>query len=167
MKRRSEHPDLTSDVMRRLGYDRVTGPQPWWKKDRTIIPAILAGVGCFALAMVTLAVMEYQGGANDGVVSTGTEELGEGIGKAAALADLQEIFLRIQVPDESPDGEAMVEFSEEAEVSEGFRPSGESLEMMPDLKDRMIDQSIYVPAATFMEVDGYERVVALAPGRST
>ena len=167
MTRRNEHPDLTSDVMRRLGYNRVTGPQPWWKKDRTIIPAILAGVGCFVLAMVTLAIIEYRGESEEGVVSAGTEELGEGIGKAAALANLQEIFFRIQVPDERLDGESIMEFSEEVEVSEGFRPSSESLEMTPDLKDRVIDQSIYVPAATFMEVDGYERVVALAPGRST
>ena len=167
MNRRHEHPDLTSGVMHRLGYERVTGPQPWWKKDRTIIPAILAGVGCFVLAMVTLAVMEYRGGPDEGGVSAGTGELGEGIGKAAALANLQEIFFRIQVPDERLDAEVVVEFQEEPAISEGLRPSGESPGIMPDLKDRTIDQSIYVPAATFMEVDGYERVVALAPGRST
>ena len=167
MSRRQEHPDLTNDVMRRLGYDRVTGPQPWWKKDRTIIPAILASVGCFVLVMVTLAVIEYRGGSDEGVVSAGTEELSEGIGKAAALANLQEIFFRIQIPDERLDAETMVEFTEESAIPEAIGPSSDSPENVPDLKDRTIDQSIYVPAATFMEVDGYERVVALAPGRST
>lgn len=167
MNHRKEHPDLTGDVMRRLGYDRVTRPQPWWKKDRTIIPAILASVACFTLAMVALAIMEHRGQSEEAVVSAGTEELTEGIGKAGALTNLQEIFFRIQIPDERSDAEAVVEFSEESGRSEVFRPSFDAFEVMPDLKDRTIDRSIYVPAATFMEVDGYERVMALAPGRST
>ena len=150
-------PNLAPEVLKRLGYVDDRGRRPWWRRDRAVIPAIIFASVSFVLAMVTLAVIEYRGVGEPSSTQPNAGVLNRSLDRAASLRGLEEAFLRVRVPStvatESP------ELDQPLPVIR--------VDSSPEIKPIVPLVPIFIPPATSTEVDGYERVVAIGPGRST
>ncbi|MCH2161750.1 MAG: hypothetical protein MK085_07735 [Phycisphaerales bacterium] len=150
-------PNLAPQVLKRLGYHPVGGARPWWRRDRAVIPALIAAGGGVILAMAVLAVVQFQEASEPSAIRTDAGVLNEALGRAAALGDLEEAFLRVRLPENEGDVS-----------SEMVVPAGELHEdSTPEFAPSVPLVPIFIPPATSDEVDGYERVVASGPDRST
>ena len=150
-------PDLAPQVLKRLGYATEKGHRSWWRRDRAVIPAIIFASESFLLAMAVLAVVEFRGVTESPAIQPNARVLNQALDRAAALGGLEEAFLRIRLPaSEIPMSENRNRFVPIIEVDSS-----------PEIAPFVPLVPIFIPPATSTEVDGYERVVASGPGRST
>ena len=161
MKERNPHniPDFVDRVMDQLGYDsRVR--RRWWMRDRVTLPAIICGVGGVVVVMGVLAILQTQPTPTSRKVAAGdAHAVGQAIRHTrTSIAQVDDALLRVLLaqPIASPTAEGVddVEDVQSAPLSvPGAFLGGQ--------------EPWFGIEATTPEGDGYERVVALAPGQST
>lgn len=162
-RRPTKHvPDLTGPVMERLGYG-AHSRRRWWCRDRSALPALICGVTGLVVVMVVLSVLEIGRDTSTGLLDAGDgRAVGKAIGETrSSFSQVNGAILRgLLLSQRERDLEESIPEAAEQEI-----PQSPSIVAPQGLFDTQ--KTWFGIEATSSHEDGYEGVVALAPGQST